>query len=100
MEEEEAEIPSPLEVGVGGGFTDDLELEFGSNEERAIVLFKPVNESPLLRSSPSNISFSVDSEILSGFKSKRPKTLPFYYIHSFETFLLVHSFFVDSSEFN
>lgn len=37
------------------------------NHERAIVLFKPVNTS-FLQSSP--LSVSVDSDIISGFKSK------------------------------
>jgi hypothetical protein len=65
MEEEEVEIPPE----VGGGVTEDLELP--SNEERAIVLFKPVNAS-LFGSQPSNLSISVDSRIISGFKSKHP----------------------------
>ncbi|GLT57389.1 hypothetical protein SLA2020_303650 [Shorea laevis] len=63
MEEEEAEIPPEL----GGGVMEDLELP--SNEERAIVLFKPVNAS-LFHSQPSNLSFSVDSHIISGFKNQ------------------------------
>jgi hypothetical protein len=65
MEEEEVEIPPE----VGGGVTEDLELP--SNEEMAIVLFKPVNAS-LFGSQPSNLSFSVDYHIISGFKSKHP----------------------------
>lgn len=65
MEEEEAEIP----LEVVGGVMEDLELP--SNEERAIVLFNPVNAS-LFHSQPSNLSFSVDSHIISGLKSKHP----------------------------
>lgn len=38
------------------------------NEERAVVLFKPVNTH--LLHSPSKFSVTVDSEIISGFKSK------------------------------
>lgn len=53
MEEEEAAV-------------EDLELS-PNNEEMAIVLFKPVN-APFIQRSPSNLSFSVDSELISGFK--------------------------------
>ena len=53
MEEEEAAV-------------EDLELS-PNNEEMAIVLFKPVN-APFIQHSPSNLSFSVDSELISGFK--------------------------------
>ncbi|KAK7845251.1 hypothetical protein CFP56_009873 [Quercus suber] len=55
MEEEEAII-------------EDLELS-PNNEEMAIVLFKPVN-APFVQHSPSNLSFSVDSELISGFKKE------------------------------
>ena len=47
------------------------------NQERAIVLFKPVNTS-FLQSSP--LSVSVDSDIISGFKSK------YRFQHSFSGF--------------
>lgn len=40
---------------------------FFDNQERALVLFKPVN-TPFLQSSP--LSVSVDSDIMSGLKSK------------------------------
>ncbi|KAF5469327.1 hypothetical protein F2P56_013411 [Juglans regia] len=67
MEEEEAEIPQAQDVV--GRLREGLELEFPSNDEKAIVLFKPVN-TPLLHSSSSNLSFSVDSHIMSGFKNQ------------------------------
>ena len=40
------------------------------NEERAIVLFKPVSNLHLLHRSHNNFSVSLDSNIISGFKSK------------------------------
>jgi len=40
------------------------------NEERAIVLFKPVNNLHMLHHSPNDFSVSLDSNIISGFKSK------------------------------
>lgn len=44
-------------------------LALPSNDERAIVLFKPMNTS-FMQSAPSNLSVSVDSDIISGFKSQ------------------------------
>lgn len=49
------------------------------NEERAIVLFKPVRSPILQRQSPSTLSVSVDPDVISGFKSKWLNTL---YCHS------------------
>ncbi|XP_011017743.1 PREDICTED: uncharacterized protein LOC105120987 [Populus euphratica] len=40
------------------------------NEERAIVLFKPVNNLHLLHRSPNNFSVSLDSNIISGFRNQ------------------------------
>ncbi|KAF9679804.1 hypothetical protein SADUNF_Sadunf06G0053200 [Salix dunnii] len=40
------------------------------NEERAIVLFKPVNNLHMLHHSPNDISVSVDHNIISGFKNQ------------------------------
>ncbi|KAF9662916.1 hypothetical protein SADUNF_Sadunf18G0104100 [Salix dunnii] len=40
------------------------------NEERAIVLFKPVSNLHLLHRSPNNFSVSLDSNIISGFKNQ------------------------------
>ncbi|KAB5551945.1 hypothetical protein DKX38_009256 [Salix brachista] len=40
------------------------------NEERAIVLFKPVNNLPLLHQSPNDFSVSLDPNIISGFKNQ------------------------------
>lgn len=90
MEEEEAEIPQAQDVV--GRLREGLELEFPSNDEKAIVLFKPVN-TPLLHSSSSNLSFSVDSHIMSGFKSKHPS---FIYL----LLLYLPSFYTDSSQNN
>ncbi|KAB5514700.1 hypothetical protein DKX38_028606 [Salix brachista] len=40
------------------------------NEERAIVLFKPVSNLHLLHRSPNNFSVSLDPNIISGFKNQ------------------------------
>lgn len=40
------------------------------NEERALVLFKPMNTSPM--HSPSNFSVKVDPQFMNGFRSKFP----------------------------
>eukprot|EP00258_Populus_trichocarpa_P005310 XP_002308091.1 uncharacterized protein LOC7474706 [Populus trichocarpa] len=40
------------------------------NEERAIVLFKPVNNLHMLHHSPNDFSVSLDSNIISGFKNQ------------------------------
>ncbi|KAL3585515.1 hypothetical protein D5086_012382 [Populus alba] len=40
------------------------------NEERAIVLFKPVNNLHMLHHSPNDFSVSLDSNIISGFKKQ------------------------------
>lgn len=40
------------------------------NEERAIVLFRPVNIPILQQQSPSTLSVSVDPDLIYGFKSK------------------------------
>ncbi|KAL6977886.1 hypothetical protein U1Q18_026669 [Sarracenia purpurea var. burkii] len=82
MEEEEPEVPlifeqqvtpeehhlPSIEEQVGG--SGPIMQEFPSvpkNEERAIVLFTPMN-TPLLQS-PSNFSVSVNSDIISGIKN-------------------------------
>ncbi|KAJ7973700.1 DBH-like monooxygenase [Quillaja saponaria] len=76
MEEEEPEIPlvyhQPLpeeQVSgrVGGPVIEELP-SVPANQERAIILFKPVNVAPL--QSPSNFSVSVDSNIISGIKDQ------------------------------
>lgn len=71
LEEEEADIHPMLGVtsGSAGQAQELSSLGSGSNQEKAIVLFKPVNTNPLLHS-PSNFSVSVDSNFFSGFKSK------------------------------
>lgn len=71
MEEEEADIHPMLGVtsGSAGQAQELSSLGSGSNQEKAIVLFKPVNTNPLLHS-PSNFSVSVDSNFFSGFKNQ------------------------------
>ncbi|KAK9269785.1 hypothetical protein L1049_001563 [Liquidambar formosana] len=76
MEEEETEIPVVFEQSwpeirltgsveqVGAPMIEELSFD-PVNEERAIVLFKPM-DAPLLHS-PSN--FSISSDIISGFKN-------------------------------
>ncbi|GMY35142.1 hypothetical protein FCV25MIE_30384 [Fagus crenata] len=72
MEEEEAEIGVVEEAKAVEN--EDLELlsapPIPNNEEKAIVLFKHVN-APFLQHSPSNLSFSVDCHIISGFKKNQ-----------------------------
>ncbi|KAI4346513.1 hypothetical protein L6164_007403 [Bauhinia variegata] len=76
LEEEDSEIPNPLiheamaeekQVRGGGPVIEELPSS-PVNQERAIVLFKPVNTSPL--GSPSNFSVTVDSDIISGIKNQ------------------------------
>ncbi|KAJ9130712.1 hypothetical protein P3X46_034159 [Hevea brasiliensis] len=70
MEEEEADI-HPM-VGVTSGVEGEAkDLSSGLNQEKAIVVFKPVHTNPLLHSS-SNFSVSVDSNFFSGFKNQFP----------------------------
>lgn len=40
------------------------------NEERALVLYKPVNAQLLQSSSSSNLSFRVNTDLIPGLKSK------------------------------
>ncbi|KAI4379685.1 hypothetical protein MLD38_005950 [Melastoma candidum] len=53
---------------------EELEMDAPSsvNDERAIVLFRPVNDHLLHYRSPSSFSVAVDSELISGFKSQFP----------------------------
>lgn len=81
MEEEEPEIPLAFEQSGGGGGGPSVPVmeEFprvATNEERALVLFKPMNT--LLLHSPSNFSVSVDSDMISSFKSKNSTPNPFF----------------------
>ncbi|KAL0315963.1 UNVERIFIED_CONTAM: hypothetical protein Sradi_5474500 [Sesamum radiatum] len=77
IEEEECEIPFehslPQEQGFGSNSPRGLKIEElppePSNEERAIVLFKPMNTSPLLQT-PSNFTVSVNPHLISGFKNQ------------------------------
>lgn len=63
-------IPSYMEQTGGLGSCPIIEelSNVPGNEERALVLFKPMS-TPLLLS-PSNFSVSVNSDIISGIKSK------------------------------
>lgn len=77
--EEEHEIPVMLEQSqrqeqrLGSNESGVLKIEelpnVPENEERPIVLFKPIITTPLLHSS-SNFSVSVDPHLISGLKSK------------------------------
>ncbi|KDP45832.1 hypothetical protein JCGZ_17439 [Jatropha curcas] len=70
MEEEEAEMHPPA-VFVGGVEEKQQPMVDSGvgNQERAIVVFKPVKTNPLLHSS-SNFSVSVDSDLVYGIKSQ------------------------------
>ncbi|PIN18166.1 hypothetical protein CDL12_09163 [Handroanthus impetiginosus] len=77
-EEEESDIPmafEPLaqEHGTDSNPSGGLKIEelpnLPDNEERAIVLFKPINTSPLSHS-PSNFSVSVNPDLISGLKNQ------------------------------
>lgn len=59
------ELPDASSVSASACAMEDR--PFCDNQERAIVLFKPVNTT-FLQSSP--LSVSVDSDIISGFRSK------------------------------
>ncbi|KAM3281663.1 putative protein isoform X2 [Capsicum chacoense] len=75
-EVEEPEIPMTFEQastytsfgsnGVNRGLVIE---ELPENEERAIVLFKPMNNTPPMHS-PSNFSVKVDPQFINGFKSQ------------------------------
>ncbi|KAI3447305.1 hypothetical protein Pfo_003970 [Paulownia fortunei] len=81
IEEEECEIPIAFEHSLlqeqsfGSNSSGGLKIEelpsVPSNEEKAIVLFKPINTTPLLHS-PSNFSVSVDPHLISVFKNQVP----------------------------
>lgn len=84
MEEEEPEIPLAFQQSGGGGGGASVPVleelpHVPMNEERAIVLFKPMN-TPLLHS-PSNFSVSVDSDMISNFKSKNSIRNPSNYLY-------------------
>ncbi|KAI3443447.1 hypothetical protein Pfo_000112 [Paulownia fortunei] len=79
IEEEERDVPVTLEQSLrqeqkfGSNESGGLKIEelpsVPDNEERAIVLFKPISTTPLLHS-PSNFSVSVNSDLISGLKSQ------------------------------
>ncbi|KAK3011054.1 hypothetical protein RJ639_012464 [Escallonia herrerae] len=67
MEEDETDVPVAFEDKVGGNVViEELPQEVAGTEERAIVLFKPMNAS--LLQSPSG--FSVNPDLISGFKNQ------------------------------
>lgn len=81
MEDDEPEIAMPyLQNRSGGPVIEELPAESASssasaaaaseNEERAIVLFKPVHGRLLGGPSPSSFSVSVDPDFISGFKNQ------------------------------
>lgn len=81
MEEEEHDVPLEFEQSLPEKLVESTREEVDGipfNAERAIVLFKPVN-SPWMKSE-SKYSFSVDSDIISGFKSM------YFHLHLFFTF--------------
>lgn len=87
MEEEEHDVPVEFEQLLPEKQVENTREEVDGiplNAETAIVLFKPVN-SPLMQS-PSKFSVSVDSDIISGFKSMRcrPHLSLFYFLNSCE----------------
>lgn len=65
----DAELPPIIEEdGFPGAPVIEEPTSPPENGEKAVVLFKPVNTYPLLV--PSNISLSVDSDIISGFRKQ------------------------------
>ncbi|XAR63713.1 hypothetical protein NMG60_11023749 [Bertholletia excelsa] len=67
MAPEENFASNTVQLGESGLVIEELP-DVSKNDERAIVLFKPMN-SPLPQS-PSNFSISVDSNIISGIKNQ------------------------------
>ncbi|KAL6958699.1 hypothetical protein U1Q18_018396 [Sarracenia purpurea var. burkii] len=66
----EEHLPRNMQlVGVGGSspLTEDLPT-VSENAEKAIVLFKPMSNTPLLLS-PSNFTVTLNSDLMSGIKS-------------------------------
>lgn len=58
----------PLEIEEAMGDSSlDLPL---MNEERAIVLYKPIDSHPLLGPNRSNVSLQISSDLIPGLKSK------------------------------
>lgn len=80
IEEEDSETPSVFEYSFpheqrfdynssGGIKIEELPDDL-ANEDRAIVLFKPVNNTPILHS-PSSFSVSVSPELYAGLKKSK-----------------------------
>ncbi|XP_065880306.1 uncharacterized protein [Euphorbia lathyris] len=69
MEEEEPENGAVVDHQY---LAEEKEAMVDENQERAIVLFKHVNNRPLMLHSPCNFSVSVDSDLISGIKNQYP----------------------------
>ncbi|XP_054787719.1 uncharacterized protein LOC129293663 [Prosopis cineraria] len=68
----DADLPpiQPAEVSQQPPITPEFPSPASENQERALVLFKPVNHSPFF--SPSSFSFTVDSDVVSAINNQRP----------------------------
>ena len=79
MEEEDAIVAVQQQMPPGlmsspvpelGSAMVDAEPPFPLDEERALVLYKPVDNPFVLAHGPSEVSFRVYSDLVSGLKSK------------------------------
>lgn len=71
MEEDEPDVPFVLQQQQQSTTPIIEELpSLPDNQDKALVLFKPIHQHLLV--SPSTFSFTVDSDIVSGIKSKYP----------------------------
>ncbi|XP_072992714.1 uncharacterized protein [Typha latifolia] len=66
---EEEQLPSVAGI-VESVMDDDSVPTLPSNEERALVLYKPVDAQLLIGPSQSNVSFRVSSDLIHGFKNQ------------------------------
>lgn len=55
---------------LGSVASEDMSTYPSSNEERAIVLYKPVETPAILSSPPTNVALSFSSDFINGLKSK------------------------------
>lgn len=69
MEEEDQAVPLSIPEELAVSEMVDAESP-PLNEERALVLYKPVNSPLILSPSPTNISFRVSPDLVDGLKSK------------------------------
>ena len=69
MEEDEAEVPPPVcEADEPIPEIEESPSPASVNEEKAIILFKPFHSPSFV--SPSSFSVTVNSDVISEFKSK------------------------------